>query len=231
VTCRSPRRVFTLIELLVVIAIIAILASMLLPALSKARGKARQTQCRGNLKQVMFATIMYAGDNDDTYPGYYSQLNAPAAWPLKQWSHDVLTYAGDVNVFQCPTANKVKENGGDGSHPVTTIYVSYEVNDYVLRGGRTSYDSKMMPVTAPSSTIAIYDAINAGRYCGHRWGTNPTSTCYARPAGKGGNGVDYSVHDGSANIAFCDGHVETLLNGNWEGLDTGNYDKYWKRTR
>ena len=70
---------FTLIELLVVIAVIAMLASLLLPALSNAKGMAHRTACLNNLKQLQLAWTMYSGDNDESLPPNHEDYYAQAA--------------------------------------------------------------------------------------------------------------------------------------------------------
>jgi len=95
----AARRAFTLIELLVVIAIIAILAAMLLPALAKAKQKAKQTGCINNMRQIGLALVMYA-DNYNQYPSCFDPAKQMYVWQPRL----VGLMGNNRNAFNCPSA-------------------------------------------------------------------------------------------------------------------------------
>ena len=99
-------RAFTLIELLVVIAIIAILAALLLPALSKAKQKAWTTSCNSNLHQIGLGMRMFADDNNEFYPQSGTKIlwgqTDPDGSGMHSWMEQIFPNVGNTNAFNCP---------------------------------------------------------------------------------------------------------------------------------
>ena len=128
-TCAPVRRNFTLIELLVVVAIIAILAAILLPALNKARDRAKSANCISHLKQSGQAHVAYAGDNRDLFLASRLGPNKPDIEELQPWFYVLGEKAGYLpaaefrkfSIWNCPTVMR-NEIGNNRTYGVPQIY-------------------------------------------------------------------------------------------------------------
>jgi prepilin-type N-terminal cleavage/methylation domain-containing protein/prepilin-type processing-associated H-X9-DG protein len=190
--CRNGdrNRAFTLVELLVVIGIIALLISILLPALNKARAQAQRTACLSNLRQLGVGMRMYANDHADRLP------NANPANTVNDWTatNRVLValyerYVKGAKAFHCPS---------DEDAVPTTIATA----DYVQpNSARVSYDY-FSPYWRPEYGPKITKIPEAPL----AWDLSGANTT-----------VKNKNHDQGGNVVFADGHAAWLQASAWDG--------------
>ncbi|MEJ5171187.1 MAG: prepilin-type N-terminal cleavage/methylation domain-containing protein [Fimbriimonadales bacterium] len=201
------KRAFTLIELLVVIAIIAILAAILFPVFARAKSAAQRTACLSNTRQIALAWSMYAADHDDTAcPSYYYSPDfvVETAWDFRMdWSDwttpkaslgllGPYTKTGQLN--RCPTFH-----GESWGRPFT----GYAYNASYI-GGDVFAARPVAPLGAiadPAGTAVFADAAYGNPPSGQNFLRAPSDPFF-------GIGKTHFRHDGTANVAWADGHAK-----------------------
>ncbi len=186
----GKEQAFTLVELLVVIAIVAILASLLLPALGQAKARARGIQCVSNLRQIGVGCALYADEYQDALPRSSHQGSS--------WIGRLAPY-GVTNVYRCPTDRQ------------RLRLTSFAINDFLTPqpfGERALDYSRLTAIPSVSDTLHLGEADETFEGSDHFHFADRASGGYSTNAFAAQVAVER--HRGGANYLFADAHVEGL---------------------
>jgi prepilin-type N-terminal cleavage/methylation domain-containing protein/prepilin-type processing-associated H-X9-DG protein len=214
-------RAFTLIELLVVIAIIAILASLLLPALAKAKSKASAIKCLSNEKQIGLGYLLYASDNSDYLPlAAHEGDAAPCEWffeispYIAKQTTSYTNLVAKANVVACPSATL--EKVFPVSTPASQAYGGYGQN-YVYLGYLVEEDRiKVAKVSKPVETCMNGDGLDPAP--GLSWYNYGYLYPPSKPPWGTPKVLPYVRHGKGDNYSWVDGHVSMT---SWKTMSAG----------